>query len=83
MVSPHYDDGPLSLGQSMHDGELAKHRVSVGIVNSHSNFTRWFHPTRRRWPLASAIRLTEETWTPSASVTASGSAGSRNAVRTG
>lgn len=62
IVSPHYDDAPLSLGQSMVDGELAQHRVTVGVVCSKSNWTIWFHPTRRRWPLASAIRVTEELW---------------------
>lgn len=60
VLSPHYDDAPLSLGQSMVDGELARHRVTVGVVFSHSNWTVWFHPTRRRWPLATAIRAGEE-----------------------
>ena len=60
MLSPHYDDAPLSLGQSMHDGELSRHRVTVGVVFGRSNWTIWFHPTRSRWPLASAIRLGEE-----------------------
>lgn len=61
-VSPHFDDVPLSLGQSMLDGVLAAHDVTVGVVFGHSNFTRWFHPTRRRWPLATAIRRSEERW---------------------
>ncbi|MCO5313149.1 MAG: hypothetical protein M9952_09495 [Microthrixaceae bacterium] len=60
VLSPHFDDAPLSLGQSMLDGRLAGERVTVGVVFSHSNWTRWFHPTRRRWPLATAIRLSEE-----------------------
>lgn len=60
MLSPHYDDAPLSLGQSMHDGELSKHRVTVGVVFGRSNWTIWFHPTRSRWPIASAIRFGEE-----------------------
>lgn len=60
MLSPHYDDAPLSLGQSLHDGTLAKHTVTVGVVFGRSNWTRWFHPTRSRWPLASGIRLGEE-----------------------
>ena len=52
VLSPHYDDAPLSLGQSMLDGALSEHRVTVGVVFSRSNWTIWFHPTRRRWPLA-------------------------------
>jgi LmbE family N-acetylglucosaminyl deacetylase len=61
-VSPHYDDVPLSLGQSLLDGVLADHEVTVGVVFGRSNFTRWFHPTRTRWPLATAIRRAEERW---------------------
>ncbi len=60
VLSPHYDDAPLSLGQSMLDGALSEHRVTVGVVFSRSNWTIWFHPTRRRWPLATAIRWAEE-----------------------
>lgn len=61
VLSPHYDDAPLSLGQSLVDGLLARHRVTVGVVFSRSNWTVWFHPTRSRWPLATAIRRSEET----------------------
>jgi len=60
VLSPHYDDAPLSLGQSMLDGELSRHRVTVGVPFGRSNWTIWFHPKRRRWPIASAIRLGEE-----------------------
>jgi len=60
VVSPHYDDAPLSLGQSMLDGVLSGHTVTVGIVFGRSNYTRYFRPTRARWPLATAIRLAEE-----------------------
>ncbi len=60
MLSPHYDDAPLSLGQSMLDGELSRHRVTVGVPFGRSNWTIWFHPKRWRWPIASAIRLGEE-----------------------
>lgn len=60
VLSPHYDDAPLSVGQSMADGELSRHRVTVGVVFSKSNWTVWFQPTRRRWPLASGIRFAEE-----------------------
>lgn len=60
IVSPHFDDAPLSLGQSMLDGWLSQHDLTVGVVFSSSNYTRWFHPTRRRAPLATAIRRFEE-----------------------
>jgi len=60
VVSPHYDDAPLSLGQSLLDGELSHHSVTVGIVFGRSNYTRYFSPTRRRWPLATGIRWAEE-----------------------
>lgn len=60
VLSPHYDDAPLSLGQSMVDGALSEHQATVGVVCSKSNWTIWFHPTRRRWPLATAIRWGEE-----------------------
>ena len=61
-VSPHFDDVSLSLGQSLLDGALSTHDVTVGVVFGRSNFTRWFHPTRRRWPLATTIRYAEERW---------------------
>ncbi len=60
VVSPHYDDAPLSLGQSMLDGDLAPHDVTVGVVFGRSSWVRWFHPTRRRAPIATAIRRAEE-----------------------
>jgi hypothetical protein len=60
VISPHYDDAPLSLGQSMLDGELSHHEVTVAIVFGRSNFTRWFTPTERRAPLATGIRRFEE-----------------------
>ncbi len=44
MLSPHYDDAPLSLGQSMLDGELSRHRVTVGVPFGRSIWTIWFHP---------------------------------------
>lgn len=59
-LSPHYDDIPLSLGQSLLDGELRRARVTVGVVFGRSNWVRYFHPTRSRWPLATAIRSAEE-----------------------
>jgi len=60
VLSPHFDDVPLSLGQSLTDGLLADQRVTVAVVFSRSNWTQWFHPTRRRAPLVSALRRMEE-----------------------
>jgi LmbE family N-acetylglucosaminyl deacetylase len=60
VVSPHYDDGPLSLGQSMIDGALSHHEVTVGVVFARSNWVRWFHPTPGRRAAVTAIRRSEE-----------------------
>jgi hypothetical protein len=60
IVSPHFDDAPLSLGQSMIDGALHADRVTVGVVFGRTNWVRWFHPTRSRAPVAGAIRRAEE-----------------------
>jgi hypothetical protein len=60
VVSPHYDDAPLSVGESLLHGDLRSERVTVGIVFGRSNWVRYFHPTNRRWPVATAIRLMEE-----------------------
>ncbi len=60
VVSPHFDDAPLSVGQSLIDGWLAGHQVTVGVVFSRTNWTVWFYPTRRRAPLVSMIRRAEE-----------------------
>lgn len=63
VLAPHFDDAPLSLGQAFLDGELRGHRISVGVLFSRSNWTRFMHPTRKRWPIVTAIRLAEETVT--------------------
>lgn len=60
ILSPHYDDAPLSLGQAMLDGQLRSHELTVGVVFGRSSWVRWFHPTRRRAPIATAIRRLEE-----------------------
>lgn len=60
VLSPHFDDAPLSLGQSMLDGELSSERVVVGIIFGRTNWQQWFHPTPRRTPVVSAIRRAEE-----------------------
>lgn len=60
IVSPHFDDAPLSLGQSLLDGSLSRCRVTVAVVFGRSNFTRWFHPTRSRALPVTAWRRGEE-----------------------
>lgn len=60
VLSPHFDDAPLSLGQSMLDGDLSGDQVTVGVVFGRTNWQRWFHPTRRRAPLVRVIRRAEE-----------------------
>lgn len=59
-MSPHFDDAPLSLGQSMLDGALRGARVRVVVVFGRTNFTRWFHPTRTRAVPVSIWRRSEE-----------------------
>jgi len=60
VVSPHYDDAPMSVGESLLHGDLRSERVTVGVVFGRSNWVKYFHPTTRRWPLATAIRFMEE-----------------------
>jgi LmbE family N-acetylglucosaminyl deacetylase len=61
VVSPHFDDAPLSLGQSMLDGTLSRCRVQVVVVFGRTNWTRWVHPTRGRALPISLWRRAEET----------------------
>lgn len=60
VLSPHYDDVPLSLGHSLTDGALSRCEVRSLVVFSRSNWTRWFEPTPRRAWLATAVRRREE-----------------------
>jgi LmbE family N-acetylglucosaminyl deacetylase len=60
LVSPHYDDVPLSLGQSLRDGTLARAHVRVRVVFGRTNWSVRIHPTRRRAPLVTAWRRAEE-----------------------
>jgi LmbE family N-acetylglucosaminyl deacetylase len=60
VVSPHYDDVPLSLGQSLRDGVLSSREVSVRVVFGRTNWSTRLHPTRRRAPLVTAWRRSEE-----------------------
>jgi LmbE family N-acetylglucosaminyl deacetylase len=59
-VSPHFDDVPLSLGQSLRDGTLSRCRVEVRVVFSRTNWTRWVHPSAGRARLVGAWRRVEE-----------------------
>jgi hypothetical protein len=60
IVSPHFDDAPLSLGQSMLDGVLSHCRVRVEVVFGRTNWVRWVHPTVGRAPAISLWRRAEE-----------------------
>lgn len=61
VVSPHFDDVPLSLGQSLTDGALSQARhVRVRVVFGRTNWTTRMHPTRGRASLVSAWRTGEE-----------------------
>ena len=60
IVSPHYDDVPLSLGQSLLDGVLSRCDVQVCIVFGRSNWTTWVHPSPSRARAVSVWRRIEE-----------------------
>ncbi len=61
LVSPHYDDVPLSLGQSLLDGALSRaRRVEVRVVFGRTNWSVMFHPTPSRARVVTAVRRTEE-----------------------
>ncbi|MGI9577721.1 MAG: hypothetical protein ACR2OH_05960, partial [Microthrixaceae bacterium] len=61
VVSPHYDDVPLSLGQSLTDGLLSQaDRVEVRVVFGRTNWSVQLHPTRGRAPVVTAVRRAEE-----------------------
>lgn len=61
VLSPHFDDAPLSLGESLRHGVLAPHRVRVRVVFGRTNWTEWLHPTPGRAALVSLWRRLEET----------------------
>jgi hypothetical protein len=60
VVSPHFDDVPLSLGQSLSDGVLSRCDVRVRVAFGRTNWSTWLHPTERRAPLVSWWRTAEE-----------------------
>lgn len=61
VVSPHFDDVPLALGQSLLDGALSRCTVRVHVAFGRTNWSLWLHPTPGRAPLVGAWRRVEET----------------------
>jgi len=62
VVSPHFDDVPLSLGQSLLTGALSQAAaVRVKVVFGRTNWSVRLYPTRRRAPLVTGWRRAEET----------------------
>lgn len=60
VLSPHFDDVPLSLGQSLRDGVLADCDVDVHVAFGRTNWTQWVHPTRSRARWIGLLRRSEE-----------------------
>jgi LmbE family N-acetylglucosaminyl deacetylase len=60
VVSPHFDDVPLSLGQSLRDGALSRCDVRVRVVFGRTNWTNWMHPTAGRATAVGWWRRLEE-----------------------
>lgn len=61
VISPHFDDVALSLGQSLRDGRLSKHDIRVRVAFGRTNWTGWVHPTADRARYVSVWRRMEET----------------------
>ncbi|MGB6058223.1 MAG: hypothetical protein WBF71_08145 [Microthrixaceae bacterium] len=60
VLSPHFDDVALSLGQSLRNGRLSRHRVRVRVAFGRTNWTSWVHPTSERASYVSFWRRLEE-----------------------
>jgi len=60
VVSPHFDDLPLSLGQSLRNGALSKCQVRERVVFGRSSWTEWVRPLPERSPAISLWRRAEE-----------------------
>jgi LmbE family N-acetylglucosaminyl deacetylase len=60
VVSPHFDDVPLSLGESLRSGVLSRCRVEVRVAFARTDWTRWVHPSPARAPFVGALRRSEE-----------------------
>lgn len=61
IISPHFDDVPLSLGESIRSGALRGLDIRVRIVFGRTNWTTWMHPTASRAAAVSLWRRAEET----------------------
>ena len=61
VISPHFDDVPLSLGESLRSGLLSMHRVRVRVAFGRTNWTSKMHPTPERAGVVSKWRRLEET----------------------
>lgn len=60
IVSPHFDDVPLSLGQSLRDGVLSRCEVRVQVVFGRTNWCRWLYPLPSRAAMVGRWRRGEE-----------------------
>jgi LmbE family N-acetylglucosaminyl deacetylase len=60
VLSPHFDDVPLSLGQSLSDGVLSRCEVEVHVAFGRTNWSQWVHPTRSRARWIGLLRRSEE-----------------------
>jgi LmbE family N-acetylglucosaminyl deacetylase len=60
VVSPHFDDVPLSLGQSLRDGVLSRCEVRVQVVFGRTNWCRWLYPLPSRAAVVGRWRRGEE-----------------------
>ncbi|CAB4531298.1 unannotated protein [freshwater metagenome] len=60
VISPHFDDLPLSLGQSLRNGVLSRCQVRERVVFGRSSWTEWVRPTPERSPAISLWRRAEE-----------------------
>ena len=60
VISPHFDDLPLSLGQSLRNGALASCQVRERVVFGRSTWTEWVSPAAERAAPISLWRRAEE-----------------------
>lgn len=60
IISPHFDDVPLSLGEALRTGSLSNHNIRIRVAFGSTNWTSWVHPTARRSRMVSAWRKLEE-----------------------
>lgn len=60
VISPHFDDLPLSLGQSLRNGILSQCHVRERVMFGQSSWTEWARPTPDRALAVSLWRRAEE-----------------------